>query len=514
MSLFDINRRGFVAGTMAASLSATTHASTKSLRALGYKSPNEKLNLASIGAGGMALQNLVLAAGGGAENVVALADCDWKRGAPGFAMYPKAARFKDYRHMLDKAGKHIDAVLIGTPEHTHAHITLACMERGIHVYLEKPLGRTPWEARLLTQAAEQYKVATQLGNQGYSHDATRVAAEIVWSGEIGDVTEVHGWRGKASCPMGMQVIPPPTPIPDTLDWDLWLGGAEWREFTAGDEAYRQYAKAQMTPPPPYGWDPTCGFYLPWNWRAFYDFGTHMSGHEGIHHFGPAQMALKLHPKHLISVECLEKEGTSSFLFPSKSKVRWEFGARGDMPPVTITWEDGVEGGGFLPPGMTAEEARKIPGRGPQVGPNARYGDGSNSGYTAIFVGTKGYMGTSGRGEGVGLLPGSRWAEYQLPKPSVARVPQPPLSAEEVRFSTGDNHLAHVRDWVQACKGGTPACSNFSVSGPYSEWNVLGTAACRFEGKLLWDYEKMEFSNNAEASRLLKPTFRKGWELTL
>jgi len=497
MSQPKITRRYFILGALAAAAPGTGHARTKSLRALGYKSPNEKLNLASIGAGGMALSNLVLAEGGGVENVVAIADCDWKRGARGFAKYPKAARFKDYRKMLDKVGKDIDAILIGTPEHTHSNCALACMQMGIPVYLEKPLGRTPWEARLLTQAAEKYNVATQLGNQGYSHDATRVAAEIIWSGEIGDVTEVHGWRGRATCPMGMQNIPPPTPVPETLDWDLWLGGAAWREYTAGDDAYRQYARAEMTPPPVYGWDPSFEFYLPWNWRGFYDFGTHMSGHEGIHHFGPAYLALQLHPKHLISVECVEKEGTSPFMYPSRSLIRWEFGPRGNMPPVTVYWEDGVEGGGYLPPGMTAEEARKIPGRGPQVGPIARYGDGSNSGYT-----------------GVGLLPGSRWAEYRLPEPSLARVPKIPLSHDALAFATGDNHLAHVRDWIQACKGGTPACSNFSVSGPYSEWNVLGTAACRFEGKLLWDYEKMEFTNNKEASQLLKPAFRKGWEIKL
>ena len=505
MSEHGFTRRHFFFGALlAGAIPAGGFGSTPSLRALGYKSPNEKLNLASIGAGGMALTDLELAEAG-VENVVALADCDWKRAEKGFAKYPKAAKYKDFRKMLDKSGKDIDAVLVGTPEHSHTLHALACMQMGKHVYLEKPLSRTPWEARLLTQAAEKYNVATQLGNQGYSHEATRVAAEIIWSGEIGDVTEVHGWRGKATCPMGMQKIPAPTPVPETLDWDVWLGGAAWRKYTAGDDEYRQHAAADMTPPPGYGWDPSYGFYLPWNWRGFYDFGAHMSGHEGVHVFGPAYWGLQLHPRHLISVEVMNKEGTSPFMFSRRSMVRWEFGPRGNMPPVTVYWQEGDPNSGYLPPGMTAEEARKIPGQGPQIGPPSGYGNSPVTGYTCIFVGTKGFMGTSGRGEGVGLLPGSRWAEYKLPN---AYLPRSPGSG------TDDNQASHCRDWVRACKSGAPACSNFSVSGPYSEWNALGTAACHFEGKLLWNYEKMEFTNNKDASQLLKPTFRKGWEMKL
>jgi predicted dehydrogenase len=178
----------------AAGLPVLTLGSIRSLRALGYKSPNEKLNLAAIGAGGQPFSDLH-DAHAGVENVVALADVDWKRGAPGFATFPKAAKYKDFRQMLDKSGRDIDAVVIGTPDHMHAACALACMQLGKHVYVEKPLTRTPWEARLLTQAAQRFKVATQMGNQGYSHDATRVACEILWSGEIGDVREVHAWTG-------------------------------------------------------------------------------------------------------------------------------------------------------------------------------------------------------------------------------------------------------------------------------------------------------------------------------
>ncbi len=198
-----------------------------------------------------------------------------------------------------------------------------------------------------------------------------------------------------------------------------------------------------------------------------------------------------------------------------------------MPPVTIYWYHQAGGDAYTPPGMTIEEARKIPGQGPQVGPaqgqgapggpggpgaagapgggGGRGGGPQGSGYNCIFVGSKGHMGTSGRGEGVGLLPGSRWAEYKLPDPYLQRSPG---------ASTGSNLAAHARDWVRACKGGAPACSNFSIAGRYTEWLVLGAAAVHYDGKLLWDNNKGEFTNNKDAARWIKPNYRKGWEVKL
>ncbi len=214
-----------------------------SLKALGYQSPNEKMNIAGIGAGGRAMSVL---GGLDSENIVALADVDWARGAEGFKRWDKATKYKDYRQMLDKEQKNIDAVTVAIPDHMHAATALAAMQLGKHVYVEKPLTRTPWEARLLADAAAKYKVATQMGNQGYSHEATRVAAEIIWSGEIGDVTEVHAFRNRASWPQGMQTLPAPEKVPDTLDWDLWLGGAAARPYTSGDEAYRKTYNQQSS----------------------------------------------------------------------------------------------------------------------------------------------------------------------------------------------------------------------------------------------------------------------------
>jgi hypothetical protein len=444
--------------------------------------------------------------------------------------------------MLDKSGRDIDAVIIGTPDHMHAYCAILCMQAGKHVYVEKPLTRIAGESRLLAAAAERYKVATQMGNQGYSHDATRVACEIFWSGEIGEVREVHAWTGRPSWPQEMPNTPAPTPVPDTLDWDLWLGTAAARPFTAGDEEYKKFVADRNARSGRGGSSnqPQFGYYLPFNWRGFYDFGSSLIGDWGIHILGPANWALRLSPEYLVSVECIRKSSLPATTFPDELTIKYEFSARPGMPPVTVYWYHHGGGDPYIPPGMTPEQARKIPGTGPQVGPVAGQGGfqmgsggtapggrgvpggagrggpgggagrggpggpgGDRSGYNAIFVGSKGYLGTNGRGESVGLLPGSRWAEYKLPNPYLSRAPG---------ASTGSNHAAHARDWVRACKGGAPACSNFSIAAPYTEWLVLGAAAVHYDGKLLWNNSKGEFSNNKEANKWVKPAYRKGWEV--
>jgi hypothetical protein len=496
----EFSRRHFLFGTLLAGvIPRGGFGTTPSLKFLGYQSPNEKMHIAGVGAGGRAGSVLGSLS---SENIVALADVDWARAAEGFTRWDKATKYKDFRQMLDKE-KGIDAVTVIIPDHMHATVALAAMERGKHVYVEKPLTRTPWEARLLADAAAKYKVATQMGNQGYSHDATRVAAEIIWSGEIGDVTEVRSFRGRASWPQGMAALPAPEKVPETLDWDLWLGGAQVRPYTSGDEAYRkEYANNQF------------GFYMPFNWRGFYDFGSSLIGDWGIHQLGPANLALRLGSP--ISVECLKLgEGQSPYTFPRGGvSLKWEFAARENMPPVAVYWSD--TGELYTPDGMTVDQMRAIPGTGPQIETPADAGRGGGgrgrgaapaagaaapaaaqaqgSGYNTVFVGTKGFLGTGGRGESVGLLPGARWAEYKLPPRLLTRSP------------------GHQRDWVRACKGGEPACSHFGIAGPYTEWMVLGAIAARVPGKLLWDPKKMEFTNNREANKYVRPLFRKGWEL--
>ena len=218
-----ISRRHFFFGTLLAGLIPRAgFGSVPSLKALGYQSPNEKLNIAGIGAGGQAFSDLRQCE---TENIVALADVDWLRGEPGFQRYDKAAKYKDFRQMLDKEGKNIDAVVIGIPDHMHT-----ARRPLVHAARQGRLRREAADpdrlgGALPGQAAQKYKVATQMGNQGYSHEATRVACEIFWAGEIGEVREVHAWTSRPSWPQGMTKTPPPTPVPATLDWDLWLGTA-------------------------------------------------------------------------------------------------------------------------------------------------------------------------------------------------------------------------------------------------------------------------------------------------
>jgi hypothetical protein len=563
MAKHTITRRHFFFGTLlAGAIPRAGFGSVPSLKALGYQSPNQKLNIAGIGAGGQPFGDLRQCE---PENIVALADVDWVRGEPGFQRWDKAAKFKDFRQMLDKAGKSIDAVLIGTPDHMHTYAALFCMERGKGVYVEKPLTRIAPEARLLRAAAKKYKVATQMGNQGYSHEATRVACEIIWSGEIGDVTEVHSGYGLPSWPQGMTKIPAPTPVPSTFDWDLWLGTAAARPFTAGDQDYQAFVAARNAArrgampggAPPAGapagaggaaggqrqgaagggmGNSDFGYYAPFNWRGFYDFGSSLIGDWGIHILGPANWGLFLSPEHLVSVECVKKDPLPVDTFPNEFTIKFEFKARNGMPPVTVYWYQVPGGVPYLPPGMTAEQARKIPNAGPQVGGSSYGGSGAGAraaaggagqraaaagagaagapgapgaaaagqraggfpqqgtGYNCIFVGSKGYMGTQQRGEGVGLLPGERWADYTLPPQILTRSP------------------GHLRDWIRACKGGAPACSEFEIAAQYTEWLVLGSAAVRVNGKLLYDAKTGLFTNSPEGNKYLQLNYRKGWEV--
>jgi len=477
-----ISRRHFFYGALlAGAIPAAGFSRVPSLRRLGYQSPNEKLNIAAIGAGGRAGINIPEV---DTENLVAFADPDSVRAANVYQWYEKVPRYTDYRKMFDKEGKNIDAVLITIPDHAHAVAAMWAMERGKHVYLEKPMTRTVWEARVLREAAAKYKVATQMGNQGYSSEGERIAAEIIWSGEIGNVTEVHAWTDRPIWPQGIMQLPPEEKVPETLDWDVWLGPA----------AMRPYSPA----------------YLPFNWRGWFDFGCGSLGDMACHVLGAANMALN--PGAPTSVEIIRQEGKNPYTFPKKSVTRFEFPARGSMPPLKIFWYDGATGAAYWPAGLPEGE--------PLIsGPNA-FGAGGTVVYVpqraatrqkprppatsanlprvntsgAVFVGDKGFLTTDGYGMNVRLLPESRHNEYKLPPQYLTRSP------------------GHYRDWIRACKGGEPACSNFSKSGPFTEWVLLGSIALRFEGKLLWDGAQMKFTNNPEADQYVTPSYRKGWTL--
>lgn len=501
----NCSRRHFFFGSLlAGAVPAAGFGSSPSLKALGYKSPNEKLNIASIGAGGKANNDI---SGCADENIVALCDVDDKQAAKKFQQYPKVPKYKDFRKMLDKEGNGIDAVIVTVPDHTHAIAATWCMERGKHVYVQKPLTHTIWEARQLMDAANKYKVATQMGNQGYSNEGTRQCAEMIWAGEIGNVSEVHAWTDRPIWPQGLTQIPPPTPVPDTLDWDLWLSVAEQRPFTQGGQGY----------PNQFGGY----FYQPFNWRGFYDFGCGALGDMACHILGAPNLALKL--THPTSVECISKEGKSDIQFPTKSVIRFDFPARGNMPPVRIFWHDGmkqqpdIEG---VPKGELLGDLPYVPRKRPPNGQAAMRRSDRENGYVgrvfnyddfekvksnpdahtpapdgSLFIGDKGMITTGTYGEDTRLIPVEKMKDYEFPKPLLTRSP------------------GHYQDWIRACKGGDPACSNFNVAAPFTEWILLGVISLRVDGKLEWDGEKARFTNNPEANKYLKPNIRKGWSFS-
>ena len=292
---------------------------TPSLSAAGYKSPNEKLNIASIGAGGKASSDID---GCKMENIVALCDVD-DNGRKRNTARLDVPKFKDFRKMLD-AGQGYRRSHRHHPDFMHATAAIACTERASTSTRRSP-GADNAEARMMLETAQKYKVATQMGNQGYSNEGTRQAAEIVWSGQLGNVTEVHAWTDRPWWPQGLTSIPASNNPPDTLDWNLWQGSLEKRPYTTGGEGY----------PNQYG-----NFYQPFNWRGFFDFGCGAIGDMACHILGAPNMALKLGAP--TSVECVLKEGASTFMYPKKSIVRFDFPARGNMPALKLFWHDGLK----------------------------------------------------------------------------------------------------------------------------------------------------------------------------
>jgi len=444
-----ITRRRFVTSATAA---AFTIVPRHVLGGAAGPAPSEKLNLGCIGVGGMQGGNDVGSVS--SENIFALCDVDENHLNKTAARYPKARLYRDFREMLDKEHKNLHGVTVTIPDFMHATASLWAMERGIGVHCQKPLTATIWEARLLANAARKYKVATQMGNQGYSAMATRIACEYIWNDEIGDVTEVHSWNG-GGFSRGIVQWPPAEPVPAALDWTLWQGHSP--EHTYSSKIH------------------------PVNWRGFLDYGTMMIGDWGIHQLGPANWALGLGETHPTSVECIAVTRANPVTYPNYAcKIRFperptKYGKSGKMPPVTIYWYEGSMAKLFKPPqGLKQEDLRGI---------------------NEVFVGTKGYLGTGGRGESYSLLPRSKQLGH----------PRPP---EVLKRSPG-----HYQDWIRACKGGAPAVSNFTIAGPYTEWMLLGAISWRFPNeKLLWDGKNLRFTNNAKANEFIKPTFRKGWEL--
>ena len=448
-----ISRRDFVGGAAAAM--AFTIVPRHVLGGAGYTPPSEKLNIAGIGIGGQGAEDLKEME---SENIVALCDVDDEYAAKTFNKYPKAKKYRDFRRMLEKQ-KDIEAVVVATPDHTHAIISMAAIKAGKHVYCEKPLTHTIYEVRKLAEAAREAKVVTQMGNQGQAFEGPRLLCEWIWDGAIGPVREVHVWsdRPAGMWPQGVERPKERPEVPATLDWDLWLGPAPYRPYHPE--------------------------YVPFKWRGWLDFGTGPLGDMGSHNMAPVFWALKL--KHPISVEA-SSTGMNSETYPLASIVHYEFAARGDMPAVKLNWYDG----GLLPcRPEELEEGRVLPQE-----------DG------IIFVGDKGKILAEGWGaQSVRLIPEEKMKAYKRPEKTLPR-------------SAG-----HYKEWVEACKSGRPTGSNFDFASLVTETVLLGNVAILtgkergwgsylIREKLNWDGPNMKVTNVAEANEQLHYEYREGWAL--
>ncbi len=456
-----ISRRLFLAGTGASLVSAgcATHTVRKTtLAKSGYESPNEKLNVAGIGIGGKGFSDVDNCS---SENIVALCDADWRKGAGAFKKYPNAQRFKDFRVMLDQC-KEIDAVTISTPDHMHAIAAMRCMEMGKHVYVQKPLTHTVFEARLLRETAHKYGVATQMGNQGAATDMHREICELIWAGLIGPVREVHSWtdRPKGWWPQGIPNPLPPEPVPEELEWEIWLGPAPVRPYNSG--------------------------YCPFKWRGWWDFGTGALGDIACHNLSPVVKALRLgYPD---SVECLHAKDANDQTYPTESIIRYEFPQRGNFAALTLYWYDG-----------------KLK---PELPEGVAEGQGLLDEDTGtMFIGDKGLIVMNGRVEkNILVYDGKVIEDFEKPTPIIPRLPK----------VEGKNNpdLMHKRDWILSCKTGSKAGSNFDHAGPLTEWVVMGDISMRYiHQKLDWDGPQMRFTNLREANQYVSKEYRKGWELT-
>jgi predicted dehydrogenase len=443
----NLSRRRFLGSSFCLAAFSLVH--RRILGGARQTAPSEKLNLAFIGAGGRGADNLE---GLKDHNVAALCDVDWENAKATFQRFPQVPKYRDFRVMLESE-RSLDAVVVSTPDHTHAVASLAAIQAGKHVYCEKPLTRTVKEARRVAQAAQTAKVSTQMGNQGMAFEGNRLIEEWIADGAIGSVREVHVWSDRPTqrghrplwWPQGLERPTDTPPVPPTLDWDLWLGPAPWRPYHPA--------------------------YVPFRWRGWWDFGSGGLGDMGIHNLAPVFAALRLGPP-------LSVHASSTPVYPETvpmaAMVHYQFPAKDGRQAIQLHWYDG----GLLPP--RPEELDDDRPLDPEDG--------------ILFIGDRGKMLVEGwGGERPRLLPESRNREYARPAKSLPR-------------SSG-----HYEEWVQGCKTGFPTRSNFNFAGPLTEAVLLGSIAIRVGNeKLEWDSQNMKIPNFPEAESYLDYPYRDGW----
>ncbi len=439
----------------------------------GFIAPSDTLYIAGIGVGGKGKSDLTGFAKNPKAKIAFLCDVDDRMTADSKKNFPTAKFYHDFREMLDKEAKNIDAVSVSTPDHTHAIAAMAAIQKGKHVYVQKPLTYSIYEARMLAQAAKKYKVVTQMGNQFASADPVRRTKELVDAGMIGDVTQVIAWTNRPVWPQG---IPAPTgtfDIPPELKWDLWLGPAKQRAYNPA--------------------------YLPFNWRGWWDFGTGALGDMACHILDAAFRVLPI--DYPTEVECSTttmwedffKEAHYNESCPASSIIHMKFPRTDGKGNIKITWMDG----GLLPE------------RPEELLPDEQLGDW-NGGY--LFIGTKGKL-MGNYNSPPTLLPTRRMKEDTLPKETVKRIP--------------GKEDGHYTQWVDACLAGygkMTLSSPFEYAAPLTEAVLMGNLALRsyainagqrnYPGrkKLLWDAKNMKITNFDEANEFVARKYREGWTL--
>lgn len=416
---------------------------------MGYVPPSDKLNIAGIGVGGMGFNNLTNMA---TENIVALCDVDWNYAERNsFRKWPNAPKYQDYRVMFDKQ-KDIDAVMIATPDHSHALAALLAMRAGKHVYLQKPLTHSVYESRVLTETAQRYGVATQMGNQGNSGEGIRRICEWIWAGTIGEVTRVDAWTNRPIWPQGLERPTREMRVPKTLNWDLFIGPAKFRPYNE--------------------------VYTPWNWRGWWDFGTGALGDMACHILDPVFKALKL--KYATAVEA-SSTPINTESPPNAEMVTYWFPQRDNlpkvaMPEVKVTWYDG---------GLMPERPAELKDGEPM-------GDWNGG---VIFHGSKGKIMCGCYAANPTLLPTSEMETFKEPEKTIRRIPNAETNG-------------HEQDWIRAAKESkdnrVEASSNFSYAGPLTEMVLMGVLAVRLEDlkkQLHWDGENMRFTNINQSEQI-------------
>jgi Oxidoreductase family, C-terminal alpha/beta domain/Oxidoreductase family, NAD-binding Rossmann fold len=439
----NITRRGFIKSTSAVAAGFMIVPSN-AIAGLGHKAPSDKLNIAGIGIGGMGRGNLERMAG---ENIVALCDVDWgvgKNNVPQvFNTYPKAAKFKDWRKMFDEKAKDIDAILVATSDHNHAGPSAHGITLGKHVYCQKPMTHSVYESRLLTKLAAKYKVATQMGNQGSSAEGVRLASEWIWNGEIGEVKSVEAYTNRPIWPQGLKVPTETVAVPETLNWDLFIGPAKMRAYNPA--------------------------YHPWVWRGWWDFGTGALGDMACHVMHPIFTALKLqYPTHVIgsSTPLMSDSAPNAQIvhltYPERKRPK---GVKINLPEVKVTWYDG---------GLKPEFPMNWPADRKQ-----------DSG--VIFHGSKDTLICGEYGTDPILLSG--------------RVPDVEKTLRRIEVSHEEDW---IRACKESPESRILSASDFSVSGPFNEMVVMGVLAVRLQSlnKVLhWDGPNMNFTNITDADKL-------------